>query len=147
MTTYLMSIRPEYSSRIFAGTKTFELRRRPVKITRGDVVLVYETSPTCAVVGAFAVKGVRASSPRQIWRELFASLGVSRAAYDAYFEGAPGAWAIEVDRVRRVQPIGLDQVRNKLDGFVPPQSYLRLAPERLALLPAAVTRMTTALAA
>jgi len=147
MATYLMSIRPEYSARIFAGTKTFELRRRPVRIAAGDVVLVYETSPTRAVVGAFRVKGVRAASPSAIWRELFASLGVARPAYDAYFTGAAGAWAIEVDRVVRVQPVSLERVRSKLDGFVPPQSYLRLAPDRLARLPATVRQATLDLAA
>lgn len=144
---YLMSIRPLYSGRIFDGTKTFELRRRPVRIAAGDIVFVYETSPTRAIVGAFSVKSVRASSPRRIWRELLPSLGVSRTDFDEYFMDAPGAWAIEIADVRRISPISLDRLRNLVHGFVPPQSYLRLADEHLEKLPRTLTGAAMALSA
>lgn len=144
---YLMSIRPEYSARIFDGTKTFELRRRPVRIARADVVVVYETSPTRAVVGAFQVKSVRSDSPRRIWRDLGRSLGISRRAFDEYFAGAVGACAIEVGDVCRIAPVTLAEVREELGGFVPPQSYLRLVHERLVMLPAQLVSAVMSLAA
>jgi len=78
-------------------------------------------------------------------RDLPGSLNVSRTVFDAYFAGALGASAIEVAEVRSILPVGLDEVRALLHGFVPAQSYFRLADERLAKLPAAVKKTTRAL--
>ncbi|CAN0590793.1 unnamed protein product, partial [Ectocarpus sp. 12 AP-2014] len=48
----VLSIRPKYSSRIIAGEKTVELRRRfPASAPKGTIAYIYSTSPERAMVG------------------------------------------------------------------------------------------------
>ena len=54
----LLSIHPEHAKNIFDGIKTVELRRTRPRLSKCDQVLVYVSSPTKALVGAFEVKKV-----------------------------------------------------------------------------------------
>ena len=54
----LLSIKPKYADKIFNGTKTVELRRICPKVTEGDLILVYVSSPVKALVGEFEVKKI-----------------------------------------------------------------------------------------
>ena len=124
MKIVLMSIRPRYSRRIFDGQKRFELRRTPVRLAAGDVVVVYESAPRKAIVGAFFVGEVHRRAVRCMWRDLGSELGVSDEEYWAYFDGAETAHAIEVCKVVEVDPVPLEKLRERFDGFRPPQSYM-----------------------
>ena len=124
MKIVLMSIRPRYSRRIFSGAKRFELRRTPIKLAAGDVVVVYESAPSKAIVGAFVVGDVHRGGVRRLWRDLGAEFGVSDEEYRAYFDGAETAHAIEVRKVVEVEPVPLETLRERFNGFRPPQSYM-----------------------
>lgn len=63
----LMAIRPEHVARILNGSKTVELRRRPLRANTTDV-LIYETAPVSAVVGAFRVEGQVTGNARAMAR-------------------------------------------------------------------------------
>ena len=54
----LISIKPKYAEQIFNGEKTVELRRVKTRLTTGDLVLVYVTSPKQALIGYFKVEKV-----------------------------------------------------------------------------------------
>ena len=123
MKTLVMSIKPKFSRRIFAGTKRFELRRAPINAEAGDVVVVYESAPSKAVVGAFVVGGTYRGSASSLWAELGPELGVSQDEYWAYFDGAKMAQAIAVERPFEVPPVPLEELRRRFHGFHPPQSY------------------------
>ena len=123
MRQILMSIRPKYSAKIFAGEKHFELRRMRVRASAGDVVWVYESAPTMALVGAFTVRRVLFESLRTIWKHHSQVLGVSYEEYVAYFRDRDVGCAIEVDAVARFTPISLTDLRQRVEGFRPPQSY------------------------
>lgn len=120
----LMSIRPEYSSAIFAGTKTVELRRRRPSFSAGTRVLVYSTSPTQQVDGLFEVGDVLAAEPAELWERVGHRAGVDRGTYDSYFAGCDLAYAIEVVDPQRVPPVEL--------AIRPPQSYQFLRPRKEA---------------
>ena len=122
--TLLMSIKPAYSTRIFDGTKKFELRRTAVRVTPGDRVVVYASSPIQAVVGWFTVKSVVRMRPSQLWNEHHAHFGVTAKDYFDYFEGKATAHAIEVSHVRAVSPVPLSILRRRMRHFRPPQSYM-----------------------
>jgi predicted transcriptional regulator len=119
-----MSIKPIYSSRIFSGEKEYELRRAPARVESGDLVIVYASSPVCAVVGAFCVNGVTQGTIRGLWRRHRKGFGISFAEYAAYFEGADAAYAIQIGPRIEVDPVALDELRNRYVGFRPPQSYM-----------------------
>lgn len=118
----LMSIRPAYADEILAGRKTVELRRRRPTFALGTTVFIYMTSPFQLVVGAFEVGGVISGHPDDVWSTVQKRASVDRAAYDAYFAGAPGAYGIEVENVRTLNPVSLT--------FRPPQSYLILRDQQ-----------------
>jgi predicted transcriptional regulator len=122
--TLLMSIKPAYSDQILAGTKKFELRRTPVKVVRGDRVVVYASAPVMAVVGTFEVREVVRRSPREVWADHQDELGIAEGPYFDYFEGAGTAHAIAIGRVKRIAPVSLAALRERVPGFRPPQSYM-----------------------
>lgn len=128
----LMSIRPEYASKILSGEKRIELRRQRPKLERGDVVVVYVTSPLCHVAGAFSVERIMSLGVDSMWRRYRPLLGVAREMYDSYFADRETAYGIAIDRVWASKPIDLSTLRRRFDGFFPPQSYMYW-PDRWAL--------------
>lgn len=124
MKTVLMSIKPRHSRRIFEGTKRFELRRMAVRFDPGDIIVVYESHPTKAIVGAFAVAKVHRGTVEQLWERIGEGFGVSLEGYRSYFKGAQTAHAIEVGRRVAIDPVPLVKLRERHAGFRPPQSYM-----------------------
>lgn len=125
VTDVLMSIRPVHSEAIFAGTKTVELRRRRPSFPAGTRVLVYSSSPERRVDGAFEVGRVIEDDPGALWAAIGDRSGVDRAAFEEYFAGCQTAFAIEVEKPRRIRPTRL--------SIRPPQSYQFLRPQHAAL--------------
>lgn len=140
MRQLLMSIRPEYSSKIFAGQKRFELRRMRVRAERGDIVWVYESAPTMALVGAFAVGRVLFENLDVIWKRHGTTLGVTEREYAAYFKDREFGCAIEVAAFQRLDSIPLDALRECVEGFRPPQSYQWCGPDLARALPTRTLR-------
>ncbi len=134
--TLLLSIRPEFADKVFAGTKTVELRRIRPKVAIQDLVLVYASTPVRAIVGAFRVREVIEKSPAMLWKEVRDHAGITRRQFDDYYSGAPKAFGIFLSSVRRFhQPVELIRLRKLWPGFHPPQSYryLDLYQARLIL--------------
>ena len=122
--TLLLSIHPQYAKGILAGVKRVELRRRLPRIAAGDVVVIYATVPTTAVVGFFTVERVERLPLGPLWRRVRDVAGVTRAAYRAYFEGLAEGVAIFVGKVERLsRPIPLRELRALWPGFHPPQGF------------------------
>jgi predicted transcriptional regulator len=120
----LLSIRPRFAQQIFMGSKTVELRRRAPRLESGDVVLVYETSPTKAIVGWATVKGVETTTPSALWARVKDEAGVTRSEFDAYFAGAATATAIYLFGASKLKaPVELDAMRKLWPWLRPPQSY------------------------
>lgn len=120
----LISIRPQFVESIFAGTKTVELRRVRPRLEHGDLVVVYASGITKAIVGAFEVEGVTTASPQSIWRKHNGGSGLGKADFDRYFEGIEVGYAIRIGRLWKLPaPISLGTLRKRRSGFRPPQSY------------------------
>lgn len=121
----LISIRPRFAEMIFSGRKTVELRRvRPKALKEGDLALVYVTSPTKELQGAFEVQKIISASPDALWKKLGAKTGVSRKEFDAYFVGKQIAHAILIKKAWKLDcPIQLSSLKRRSGGFQPPQSF------------------------
>src|SRR5262249_9496339 len=125
------------------GRKSVELRRRRVQIVPGTPIILYESSPTMAVVGTAKVCSVYVSTPSDVWEEYCASTGLSREEFDDYFEGAVIACALLLTAARRLRDrIDLDRLRVE-SGFSPPQSYRFLSARDLSCLHDIVSRSVT----
>jgi predicted transcriptional regulator len=116
----LLSIKPEYSQRIFSGEKKYEFRRRRPKSTV-DMVIVYESSPIRNIVGGFTVKRIHSGSPEAIWEKCKDSSGIAKEDYLDYCSGLSVIYAYEVEEIFKLkQPMNPFKV---MADFKPPQSF------------------------
>ena len=117
----LLSIRPAHVANILEGTKRFEFRRK--LFTRRDVesVLIYATMPVGRLVAEFTIDEILEDSPDRLWERTHQASGISRAYYDAYFEGRETAYALGIGELTIFdEPIA---PQDMISNFTPPQSY------------------------
>jgi len=123
-TTVLLSIRPEFVEKIFAGLKRYEFRRVIFKSKAVSRVVIYASSPVQRVVGEFQVGEILALSRNQLWQHTKDYAGIAKAYFDEYFCGKRMAYAIRIKTARRyVEPISL---RHAYPFARPPQSFMYL---------------------
>jgi predicted transcriptional regulator len=119
----LLSLRPRFASAILDGTKTVEVRRRPINAAVGTPVILYASSPMRAVVGTARLAGVRVLSPNSAWREHSSDLGITREELRTYLDGAEMAHLLLLHRVNTLdEPLYLRDLREDAP-FNPPQSF------------------------
>ncbi len=128
----LLSIKPRFADAIFARQKRVELRRVRPRVGPGDLVLVYVTSPRCALEGAFEVERVLEAKPSTLWGHVSHNAGVTHAEFNEYFRGRETAYAIVVRKVWRLAPVALSTMRRV--RIRPPQSYQYLDESAAARL-------------
>ena len=98
MCTILLSIKPEYTERILAGTKKFEFRRQVAK-RHVDQILIYSTAPEMKVVASVAVLGVLKETPQDLWQKTKDFSGISHGKYMEYFSKREFAYAYQLGEV------------------------------------------------
>lgn len=126
----VLSIKPEYSTKIVSGKKTVELRRRfSPKIQPGTLVLIYESSPTRAITGLARIAEVLHGPTNTIWKKFGAEACIRRSDFDSYFDGTKTGFAIKLRGARPLQrALELQELRDRF-RFEPPQSFLYASPE------------------
>lgn len=123
-TSILLSIKPEFVEKIFAGLKRYEFRRVIFKSKNVSKVVVYASHPVQRVVGEFEVGRILALSRRQLWQHTRKYSGIPKAHFDDYFADKETAYAIEIRGAKRY-------ARPKLLEYLcpsarPPQSFMYL---------------------
>jgi len=92
MSSILLSIKPEYVERIFAGIKLYEYRRRlPQK--KIDKIIVYATQPIMKVLGEVEVVELISGRPTTVWMQTKEKSGISKEKFKEYFDGCETAYA------------------------------------------------------
>jgi len=126
---YLMSVKPKYAYRIFAGMKKFELRRWfGIRPEPGSIVVVYVSGNIKAIVGEFIVGKVVYGTPKKVW-DYVQSIPESGIYPEdrVYIDGDKPAMAIEVLKPRLYRkPIKIDEIRRIIPDFFPPMSFREL---------------------
>ncbi|HSN99645.1 MAG TPA: ASCH domain-containing protein [Candidatus Nanopelagicales bacterium] len=124
-TVAILSIKPVYAQQILAGTKTIELRRSAMGLKRGDLIIVYISSPEQRLGMWFRVRDIEALPVDEMWARYHDRLGIDQEPYLAYFEGAPRAIGLHVSDLHPFEPgLPLPEIRQLVPGFVPPQGML-----------------------
>jgi predicted transcriptional regulator len=125
MKKYLfISVKEEYTNRIFDGTKKIELRKAKPNVTPGDHIIIYCTSPIKAIVGVATVKEIIAYSPQRMWKIHSKDLGISKSAYLKYYGNSERAIGIVLSEVEKLNyTICLSLIKEQLPSFTPPQTY------------------------
>ena len=120
----LLSVRPRFAEALVDGTKTVEMRRRPMRLHAGTLCLLYASSPTRALTGALSVASVDHGTPDELWRRHGPHTALTREEYDSYLYGRSTACALVVAAVIAFHtPVPLDELRRRNDAFAAPQSY------------------------
>ncbi|KAF6687869.1 ASCH domain-containing protein [Pseudomonas sp. EKM23D] len=129
----LLSIKPEYVTKILSGEKRFEFRKVGFSNPAVHTVVIYATRPVGKVVGEFEVTRIYQDSPSRIWEKTKAHAGVNKKFFDAYYEGRDSAIAIAVGRVITYErPFDLKELGGPK---TPPQSFCYIdSPERQVAL-------------
>lgn len=141
----LLSIHPIHAADILDGSKTVELRRTRPSIQPGQLVLLYASSPVCAVVGACRLAGFEIGSTAAIKTKHLGNAAISAADYDNYFRGASRATALLLDRATAMQrPVSLKRLRES-SATVPVQSWRFVSSHALDPLLADVDRASLSL--
>lgn len=131
----LLSIRPQFVKKLIDGTKRTELRRVKPRLQKGDIVLIYESAPTMALVGFGVVESVLQDRPESLWFLVGCSSGISKEEFNNYYSGVAVGYAINLSEiVTLVTPVALDTLRRQIDGFHPPQSYRYLCRKTAATM-------------
>jgi len=124
----LISVHPRHVDNMVRGKKTVELRRRPLKLAAGCRVWIYCTLPRGSVEALGVVRTVVAAPPSEIWRAHGQQSGITKAEFDAYYDGTDTAYAIVFSSIEKLDlTFALAEIRRHLSSFHPPQFFKRLA--------------------
>ncbi len=119
----LLSIKPEFATKIFNGTKRYEYRRTIFKKAGITTIVVYASNPISKVIGEFEIEGIIQEDPELIWEKTGQHGGISKERFLNYFEKRTKGYAIKVGDAREYDvPITL----NTLSVASPPQSFAYL---------------------
>ncbi|BAY46758.1 hypothetical protein SAMD00079811_43710 [Scytonema sp. HK-05] len=138
----LLSIRPKYAKKIFEGNKKVELRRVRTRLDKGDLVLVYASSPQKALIGSFEVDRILEipiqkfpEDLNKIWNKVSKKAEISRQEFDIYYAGASLCVCIFLKNVQLLPtPINLTRLREEFSDFRPPQSYHYLTENEFKMI-------------
>ncbi|MGV8938652.1 MAG: hypothetical protein ACOH2J_16160 [Allorhizobium sp.] len=121
---FILSIKPEYATRIVDGLKTVELRRRfPYGTVTDAKLFIYATVPLQAVLGYATIEEVQRMPIDEIWRRYHTVAYIDKPAFDEYYGGVDYGYVLVLrDPVKLETAIPLEELKTKLK-FTPPQSF------------------------
>lgn len=106
----LLSIKPEFTSKIFDGTKRFEFRRTLFQNREVSNIVVYASAPISKVVGEFQIQSVLELEIELLWNRTKEHAGITKDYFDEYFGGREKGYAIEIGRAELYkEPIELEE--------------------------------------
>jgi len=125
----VLSIKPQYSSKIIEGTKTIELRRRfPINVPQGTLAFIYSTTPEKALIGYAEIVSVTKEPISHMWHAHKEEACISKRDFESYFSGQDFGFALRFRSARSFkQAIDLTELRERF-SFEPPQSFLYAKP-------------------
>jgi predicted transcriptional regulator len=116
----LLSIKPEYTEKIFSGEKKYEFRKKKPKESF-EMIFIYESHPTKNIVGWFTVKKIMSDSPEIIWKKCKNKGGINRENFFAYCKDLDIIHALEIDKTFQFDfPIDPYKINS---SFKPPQNF------------------------
>jgi predicted transcriptional regulator len=120
----LLSVRSPHIERILDGSKTVEVRRRPMRVAPGTRVLLYAAGQRRELVGSFKTGPLETGSPDDIWQRFRERLGLSESDFFEYFLGATSSFAIPAIDVRVLdKPVSLSDLRQRWPAFSTPRTH------------------------
>lgn len=123
MREIIISIKPQYSSMIFSGSKTVELRKKIGTLFEpGSKIYIYSSSPVKMLAGEATIASIQAGTPSAIAQVALEKGGISKDDFDKYFLDRKNAFVIYLNEIIEYErKVPLASLRAA--GITPPQSY------------------------
>ncbi len=119
-----LSIKRIYAERIIAGVKTMELRKRPIGMDLGNLILLYETAPDSIIKGGFIADKTISLPVAEMWQKHNSVMGVEKEFYDNYFDSCEFAYGTLIYQSFTFSELTIDQIYHLCSGFTPPQATI-----------------------
>ena len=133
--TLLISIKPKYATKIFDGSKRVELRKTKPRLSGGDQVMIYVSSPTKELRGSFRVQRIIIKPIEELWEFVCNDAGVTKAEFYNYYGNSKKGYGIFFESVEQIkQPVKLEKLRTIWSNFHPPQTYRYLSASETNLI-------------
>lgn len=117
----ILSIKPEFVTKIFSGEKRYEYRKTLFK-QKIDTVYIYASRPISKIVGQFKIAGVISNTPEEVWKETKDYSGVSKEFFYKYFTGKDKGVALKIKDAQEFPVyIGVKDIKEKINV---PQSFI-----------------------
>ncbi|HOX83820.1 MAG TPA: ASCH domain-containing protein [Chryseolinea sp.] len=125
MKKYLfISVKHEYANKILEGTKTIELRKSKPKVSKGDFVIIYSTTPVKAIIGIAEVDDLISCPPDSMWRLHSKKLGIKHKDFLDYYSNSETSIGIVLSNPKKYRSaISLSSIKRDHPEFQPPQTY------------------------
>ena len=101
----LLSIKPEFVEKIFAGTKKYEFRKSLFKRRDVKCVVIYASAPIKRVVGEFEIDDILSNDVDIIWERTQKYSGITKAFYNSYFQNQTIANAIHIGHLIKYEKV------------------------------------------
>lgn len=122
----LLSIKPEFATKIFDGLKKYEYRRIIFKNKNVNKVIVYASNPTRLIIGEFEIEDILHDELPVLWAKTKSHAGISKRRFFEYFTNKSKGYAIKVKAAKVYNtPLPL----NSLLVSTPPQSFMYLSSQ------------------
>lgn len=99
----LLSIKPEYVEKIFAGIKKYEFRKSLFRRSDVKYVVIYASAPVKRVVGEFEIDDILSDDVDVVWDKTKKYSGITKAFYKSYFQNKKTANAIQIGRIKKYE--------------------------------------------
>jgi predicted transcriptional regulator len=120
----ILSIKPEFAEKIFAGSKKYEFRRSIFKKTDIKTIVVYASSPVQKIIGEFEIERILLDDLDSLWNKTKDYSGISKNYFFDYFINKEKGFAIKIKSTKKYK--NPKCIRGDFNLF-PPQSFLYLA--------------------
>lgn len=99
----LLSIKPEFVEKIFAGTKKYEFRKSLFKKRDVKYVVIYASAPIKRVVGEFEIDDIVSDDVDIVWELTGKHSGITKSFYNSYFQDKKIANAIRIGHLTKYE--------------------------------------------
>ena len=99
----LLSIKPEFVEKIFAGTKKYEFRKSLFRRRDVKIIIIYASAPVKRVVGEFEIDGILSDDVSTLWERTKMHSGITKTFYNSYFQRRKTANAIQIGHLTRYE--------------------------------------------
>lgn len=126
----IISIHPQYASKIDSGEKLYEIRTRKLNIKDGTRLWIYRTLPEACVSSTAIVETVISISPAQAWKKYSKSMCIEKKSFDSYTKDCNEIYLLKISNVIPLKKaLTLTELRKKTPPFFPPQFFKKLDPK------------------